>query len=455
MSIVKGCFSSSELRSTGVGHMFRDCPNKHVVTLVNDSLPHFNEYIEVEGEGEDEQNLVFANQGRMLNATPSPEEDDDYWKCNNIFRTRCTCHGKVCNVIIDGGSCENGVSTSMVEKLALKQGNSVKVDKKCLVSFSIWARYQDEVWCEVVPMDACHLLLGRPLQFDRRTLHDGYKSTYRFKKDGNNITLIPLDDRQPRDTEASVTVRETKFERSLTEKITFALVVFETNQYGPSLPLAVQSLMRDFDEVFPDEIHADLPLMQEIQHCIDFVPGAVIPNKPAYRMNPREYEELQGQVSELLQKGLIQESKSPCVVPALLVPKTNGTFRTCIDSHAVRKIMVKYQFPIPSFDDLVDQLYGASIFSKIDLRSGYHQIRMRPGDEWKTAFKTRDGLYEWMVMPFGLTNAPSTFMRLRNHVFRDFIGKFLVVYFDDLLVFSNTPEQHLLHLQMIFEVLRV
>ena len=169
-----------------------------------------------------------------------------------------------------------------------------------------------------------------------------------------------------------------------------------TNDFDHIVPSVAISLLQEFDDVFPNDTPSRLPPLRGIENQIDFVPEASIPNRPAYRSNLEETKELQRQVDELMEKGYIRESMSPCAVPVLLMLKKDGTWRMCVYCRAINNIMIKYRHLIPRLDDMLDELHGSCIFSKIDLKMGYHQIKMKEDDEWITTFKRKHDLYEWL-----------------------------------------------------------
>ncbi|OMO91169.1 reverse transcriptase [Corchorus capsularis] len=457
----------------GFGHYAKDCVNKKVL--------YFNEQGDLLSEDE-EFNLDDERDEKGV-AIDEDDYDDEippvkslvarrtlsaYVKGDvqnqreNLFHTRCYVNGKPSSVITDGGSCTNIASVYLVRELKLPTSKhpkpyslgwfndreEINFNKQVLVSLSL-GRYKEDILCDVLPMQACHVLLGRHWQYDNKVQHDGETNKYSFMCGKILVSLVPLspqealkDQLKLRDGFAKM---EAKYRAKEKEKheTNFSSRCVENNAVlvdkKASSKKVVKECMLATKSVIKSALHDNsvliLLLLKSTVMSTNNLAGELPSNivsllsdyadVPAYRTNPDETKELEKQVGELLEKG------------------------------AINNITFKYRHLIPRLDDMLDELHGACLFSKIDLKSGYHQIRMKGGDEWKTAFETKLGLYQWLVMPFGLTNAPSTFMRLMNHVLRAFIGKFVVGYFDDILVYSRTLEEHVEHLRCVLDVLRV
>jgi hypothetical protein len=215
---------------------------------------------------------------------------------------------------------------------------------------------------------------------------------------------------------------------------------------GPTLDQV--PVVCEYPDVFREELPG-MPPNQDIEFIIELIPGtAPIAQRP-YRMNPQELEELKKQLADMLSKGLIRSSASPWGSPVLFVDKRDGTIRFCVDYRKLNDVTIKNKYPLPKIEDLFDQLNGAKVFSKIDLRTGYHQLKVHESDIPKTTFTTCCSLFEYTLMSFGLTNAPAYFMNLMNKVFMKFLNKFVVVFIDDILVYTKTEEEHTEHLPSI------
>ncbi|XP_019085452.1 PREDICTED: uncharacterized protein LOC109126390 [Camelina sativa] len=351
---------------------------------------------------------------RVLNTSQSP---DDTHQRDNIFPMRCIVSGKVCGLIIDVGSCTNVASSYMVKKLSLNTKSHpkpyklkwlndktmIQVNEQVTVLFSV-SPYKDQVLCDLVPMQASHLLLGSPWQFDKRTSHCATPTNILLCMITSVICLKPLSPTQvcemqsklSKDPDAKMNflITASVVRRSLSDSACqVLLMVFKddvsADHEQDDVPAVIKSLLRRYQDIFPEELPHGLPPLRGIDHQIDLLPSAQLPNRPAYRVNPEEAKELERQVADLMKQGYLRESLSPCAVPVLLVPKKDGTWRMCVDCRAVNNITIKYRHHIPRLDDMLDELSGSTIFSKIFLKSGYHQVRMKEGDEWKTAFKTK------------------------------------------------------------------
>lgn len=240
--------------------------------------------------------------------------------------------------------------------------------------------------------------------------------------------------------------RDVKFEKALQDLVTPALDVREHRH--------MQLLLREFSDVLSGMPSGFMPPHRSFDHDIPLEPNSTPVFHATYRMSPLELDELKKQLADLLERGFITPSTSPFGSPILFVRKKDGSLRFCVDYRSLNKATVKNRYPLPRIEELFDRLQGASCFSKLDLESGYWQLRIKEDDEYKTAFRTRYGHYQFRVMPFGLTNAPASFQACMNDIFRKYLDEFIVVYLDDLLVYSKNPADHLKHLRIVLQVLR-
>ena len=216
----------------------------------------------------------------------------------------------------------------------------------------------------------------------------------------------------------------------------------------------VAQLLDEFKNVFPEDLPAHLPPERGVDHRIETEPGGTAPRRPLYPLSLHEEDELKKQLADLLGKGFIQDSKPPYASPILFVKKKDGTLRMCVYYRGLNRITIKDSYPLPHIDELLDRLHGAQVFSKLDLRSGYHQIRIVPGHRHKTAFRTRYGHYEFRVMSFGLTNATATFLRLMNEIFKPQLDRSVLCLLDDVLEYSRSVAEHIQHVREALQTLR-
>jgi hypothetical protein len=329
------------------------------------------------------------------------------------------------------------------------------VTRRCKLRFSITLEFIDEVELDDIPLDICGIVSGSPYLYDKRATFHRHENTYHLFKNGvkyivrAHIKKLNL---------SLVNVGQMK--RLVNARKNFVLLMIKPKdnvekKYFQGCDAKLKSdlyeLVNQYDEMFQEP--KGLPPKRAIQHEIRLQQDCPLPNIGIYRMSVMDNVEIKKQMQEFLGKGVIMPSTFPCGSPIVLVPKKDGTWNMCVDFRDLNKITVNKHYPLPRIDDLLDQLKDDKYFTKLDLRSGYHQIRISEGDTWNKTFKINQGLFECMVMPFGLCNAPTTFMRVMNDVLRTFLDDCVIVYLDDILIFRKYHEEHVSECKASFRCL--
>ena len=385
-----------------------------------------------------------------------------------LIEVTATANHKPCTVLIDCGATNDFISADFVNSqqlptdgnpadqvVILGNGQTQQCGATCTVLLKMHG-YQIRRKLQVTNLPHHDVILGMPWLTEANPVLDFQRRTCTVKHGHKTVVLQP----KCASSHAHETIMTAKqLQRAMRKPdVQVLLVLLEPSKDGLDLPkdtpAAVEPVLQEFKDVFPADLPKQMPPDRGYPHRIELEPGHEPPHKSPYRLSPLELEELKKQLQDLIEHEFIQPSTSPYGAPILFVKKKDGSLRMCVDYRMLNKITIKNKHPLPRIDELLDQLTGARYFTKLDLRSGYYQVPIAPGDIPKTAFRTRYGHFEFRVMPFGLTNAPATFQAMMNHVLAPYVDKFVANLLDDILIYSKTLEEHLEHLRLVLGKLR-
>jgi hypothetical protein len=395
-----------------------------------------------------------------INAVVDGRQDDHQ---STIVEVEGKVNNNRISILIDPGATLSYVTPGVVDSNKLKK---VKHTKSWLVQLATGTKRKVTDFisdCElsldgqntklnlnILPLGSYDIIIGMDWLEKHKVILDCYEKSLTYRDENNTVRTV-------QGIKKPVSVRQIsamQFKKCMNKGCQiYAIQVTNLLEKENKPSLEDFTVLHEFRDLFVDEI-PELPPRREIDFSIDLLPGSTPISKAPYRMSLPELTELKIQLQELLDKEYIRPSVSPWGAPVLFVKKKDKTLRLCIDYRQLNKMTVKNKYPLPRINDLFDQVGGEKIFSKLDLRSGYHQVRIKDEDISKTTFRMRYGHYEFVVIPFGLTNTPTTFMCLMNSIFSQYLDKFVLVFIDDILVYSKMEEEHEEHLRIVLQTLR-